>query len=1260
MSGGPPDLAPYLPRLLHAWEGNERARVMEATLVSVDISGFTSLAERLAARGRAGAEELIAVISGCFEGLIGIAERYGGDVLKFRGDALLLLHTSEGHERRAALAAADMQWFIGQAGSRMSSVGPVELSMATGVYSGDCHLFLVESSHRELMVTGPAATATVRLEDLASAGEVLVSPRTAEALEPTWLVGERDGARLLDVASLAGAQQTAAPAPVSPAGDLESFIPVPLRDRLAVSGGEAEHRRATVAFVKFSGVDELLSTSVPGDLLGRLDSLGRAVGEAGGRYGITWLESDVDIDGGKLYLTAGAPSSAGDDDEGMLRALRDVVGGEHGLPLRAGVSRGHVFAGDVGATTRRTYAVMGDTVNLAARLVGRAEPGQIVATADVLEQARTRYDTGRQPLLVKGKERAVTAYTVGEPLAGEQVERAAPLPLVGREHELAVLRSAVDAARLHSAQLVEIVGEPGIGKSRLVEELRTLTVGFAQLRSSAEQYTRSLPFFAFRGILRQLAGITAEESRDEAGARLAPWVATVMPDLAPWLPLLAIPFDADVPPTPEVNGLEPSRRHDRLHQVLEQFLQRVLMMPTLLEFEDVHWLDDASRYLLLYLTGRPAARPTLVVATRRPEGESLVAEDGQGTVLRLEPLPADQSAQLALVAAGGEALPESTVDALTERAGGNPFFVRELVAATQVGGDLQTLPESVETLLTSRIDGLDPPDRMLLRYASVLGRTFELDLLEEILRDELDGVRDPEVWRRVGHLVERGEHDTLRFRHELVRATAYEGLSYRRRRQIHGRVAATIERQAGADVAEVAGLLSHHFLEAGEHERAWHYSVLAGDAAQERLANVVASELYERALRAADQLEELSSAERARVCEALGDVCERFARYDRAAEAYAEARSLLADDAAAQARLQRKDGVLGERSGQYDRALESFEAGLAVAERDGDVLLGERAELEVGIAGVHYRRSAYDQCIRWAESAVEHAQAADAQRSLAHAYFLLDAAHTDLGSRKGIRYCELALPIYRELGDYRGEGIVLNNLGVHAYYEGRWDEALDCYRRSREARQRGGDVAGAAVQSNNEAEILSDQGHLAEAQELLEEALRSSRAAGYLFGVAVMTSNLGRLAARAGRFEDAHELLDDAQAQFETLGSERFRVETTARRAECLVLEGRHAEALELATGVLGDAERSPVGGLEALLERLVGLALYQGRRFDEANPHFEASLARARELGAEYEVALTLRALAETGQVEAHAAESRAILDRLGVVALPHVPLPR
>ena len=153
----PATLEPYLPRLTATWareRPDERYRALDATLVSVDLSGFTALSERLAAKGRAGTEELILVISGVFEGLIGIAQRHGGDVLKFRGDALLMLFEGDQHEARACDATSEMQWFIETAGSTMSSVGPVDLRMAAGVYSGPCQFFLVQGSHRELISRG--------------------------------------------------------------------------------------------------------------------------------------------------------------------------------------------------------------------------------------------------------------------------------------------------------------------------------------------------------------------------------------------------------------------------------------------------------------------------------------------------------------------------------------------------------------------------------------------------------------------------------------------------------------------------------------------------------------------------------------------------------------------------------------------------------------------------------------------------------------------------------------------------------------------------------------------------------------------------------------------------------------------------------------------------------------------------------------------------------------------------------------------------
>src|SRR5918999_4165880 len=619
------ELAAYLPRLVRGWSadsGAPRARVVDGSLVSVDISGFTALSERMAAKGHEGAEELVRTISAIFAALIAVAERHGGDVLKFRGDALLLLFVGESHAARACGAASDMQWTIERVGAASSTTSDVELRMSAGVHSGPVHVFLTERPHRELLVAGPAATRVFELEDLANAAEIVVSAETAAAVDPAWLADERAGARLLRRLD-PGASDVLPPPDI--AGDrLDEYVPTSLRDHLAVASGEAEHRHVAVAFLKLADSDALLEELGPEGFLARLDEVAAAVARACETYGVTWLESDIDVGAVKLYLTAGAPSSTGDDAEGMLRALRDVIDACPGLPLRAGVHRGHVFTGDIGSESRRTYAVMGDPVNLAARLTSRAGDRDILATPDVLDAARTLYATEGEPLLVKGKERAVMAHHVGRPAGWREVATGDEMPLVGREREVAALGEALDAARLRQFALLEIVGEPGMGKSRLVAVARTHAVGFAQVDLAGEQYARTVPYGAWRNALRQLVGITPDRSREEAGLQLAPFVIATMPDLAPWLPLLAVPFDAEVTPTPEVEALDAEQSQERLQASVTTFLERMLMMPTLIVVEDAHWLDDASRFLLRHVAASPVPRPWLVLVTSRPSADPIV------------------------------------------------------------------------------------------------------------------------------------------------------------------------------------------------------------------------------------------------------------------------------------------------------------------------------------------------------------------------------------------------------------------------------------------------------------------------------------------------------------------------------------------------------------------------------------------------------------------------------------------------------------
>jgi tetratricopeptide (TPR) repeat protein len=318
-----------------------------------------------------------------------------------------------------------------------------------------------------------------------------------------------------------------------------------------------------------------------------------------------------------------------------------------------------------------------------------------------------------------------------------------------------------------------------------------------------------------------------------------------------------------------------------------------------------------------------------------------------------------------------------------------------------------------------------------------------------------------------------------------------------------------------------------------------------------------------------------------------------------------------------------------------------------------------RLELMLANAGVKLRQGEFRACNEWCMHVVDEADVERDTAALAHAYYLLHLSHTSLRSPEREAFRGLALPIYEEVGDLLGQANVLNNLGIDAYYEGRWQEALDLYERSKAVRERIGDVVGAAQITNNIGEVKSDQGYLTTAAELFEEARAVFDASGHRMLASLATSNLGRTASRAGELEDARTTLSRALEDFHEIRAGSYVLETKARLAELAVLERRPDEAVALADEVLTTTEESESGAtLRALLHRVRAYALaQQGDALCMAEA-LRWSLDVAREAEETYEVALTLEAMARLQGDEDAAAESRGLLARLGVVSTPEVPV--
>jgi class 3 adenylate cyclase/tetratricopeptide (TPR) repeat protein len=1267
-TAAPDRLRPYVPRLLKQWviDAPETTwRSVDATLVFVDISGFTRLSERLARQGRIGAEELTDAIGTCFAGLLGVAYTAGGTLLKFGGDALLLLFAGDGHALRGCRAAVGMRRELQQVGRIDSSAGRIRLGMSIGVHTGCVDLFLVGGSHRELVIAGPAATETVTMEAAAEAGEIVVSPATAAAL-PANVVGEAKGPGWLLRSAPRGDDAPVEPGTTAADAEVLDCIPTALREHVLAGEQEPEHRLVTIAFLKFGGLEDLLRRDGAAAAADSLDRLVRTVQDAADHNGVTFLGTDIDAGGGKIILTTGAPASGGNDEERMLLALRDIASSDLPLPLKIGVNVGHVFAGDIGPDYRRAYTVMGDAVNLAARVMGRADPGDVLATDEVLAASATLFETtALEPFMVKGKSAPISASVVGPVRGTRKAGAQAELPFVGRGGELAAFDAALEATRAGRGGVVEIVGEVGIGKSRLLAAFRDRAAGLAVHELTCELHRASTPYGAARRLFRGLLGISNEASVDEAGQALLAVLRVELPDLVEWAPLLAIAFGAELPPTPTTANLDQQYLRPRLHDTVVGLLRWRWPGPTLLTVEDVQWVDEASLDLLRSLAAQADRQPWLVCTTHRDEPDrASLAEDT--TTLRLTPLDTDATARLATAATHTAPLPNHEMALLVERSGGNPLFLQELVTAAIDAGGVAELPDSVESLVTARIDRLPPSERLVLRFVSVLGQRFPLDLAAAVLPEE--AAIDREVWDRLADFLER-DGDAVRFRHALIRDVAYGGLRYGLRRELHAKAGDVIAAATRGRPEQQAGLLAVHFFHAQRYEDAWRYALVAADRARAVYANAEAATFLKRAIDAAKKLDDLSPGAVAEVHERLGDVRDHMSMYREAADSYRTARRLLPEDPVAEARLILKQAREHGWLSRYSQALRWIRRGLKLLEDlDPEQVGGQRAQLIAWYAWFCEEEGRHQLAIRWCERAIAEAEPIDELEALAHAHRILGRAHGGLGHLEdATAHMRRALELYEHLGELTGQGHMYNNLAVLAYWQGRWDAARASYEQSLEIGKRIGDEDGVAAATYNLGHLLCDQGRYDEADELLTAALRISQAAGHRAAVAIAQRDLARAASRSGRHRTAMELLEVAHQAFRDVGARGDDIDTLAVLAECHLLQGDPVQALAIVSDAL-DANDA-LGGVSAsapLLHRIQGYALLRAGDVASARRAFDASLAAGRAREMDYEVGLTLYGLAEVASTDGGAegldevrleAEGGRLLQRLGVVRRPTVP---
>ncbi|HVR77550.1 MAG TPA: adenylate/guanylate cyclase domain-containing protein [Acidimicrobiia bacterium] len=1204
------DLAAYVPATASLVDhlsvpGHQR---VTGTVLFVDVTGFTALSERLARRGKVGAEEITEIISNLFDRLLIRAFEQGGDLLKFGGDALLLLFTGDFHRQRGIQASDHMQEDLAA-----QRVGGIRMRMSGGLASGPVDLFLVGDPSRELILSGATVDRALALEKESEPGETRTDSYDGNGSDTQ--LGPGSGL------------------------DPGRYIPPQLRPLLGA--GQAEHRAATIGFGK---INVASLSERPSQLAAGLHAVVSTLEELAEAHGVCLLGTDVSIGGVKLLVTSGAPVAHGDNEERMLRLARAITELDLPLPVQFGVATGRVFAGEIGTGSRRVYTVMGDTVNLAARLVEVAAPGEILATERVLERSRAEFEVEQRPSVTpKGKQKAVTPLAIR---SMRQATGGSELPLIGRDDELALLLQAAQEAYSGQGNVAEVVAPAGVGKSRLVAELARRAENLTALTVACEEYGRADAFGTARRLMCHMLGADPTDSTSAARI-LSNRLSETAPELVPWIPLLGPVLGVEIEHTPETSAIAPQFRADRRGSVAADVLAKLIHQPTLLWIEDSHWMDAASVEVLIHLMKLVPERPWLMLLTRRPAEQGLwIGENEPGRRIELEPLDSEASRRLLVEAAADNPMLPDIAEEMLERAEGNPFF---LLGLSQRRGD--DLPETVEAMVAASIDQLEPSARHALRSLSVLGQSFSEDMAAAMGDDQIDPV---EVARqRLSDYVDVTDGG-FHFRHALLQETAYEGLPYRVRRRLHARAADALE--ASDDVEQRRGLLSVHCERAGRWDAAWKHSVLAGGEAKRLHAIREAIDQHRRALRVSRHARSIEASEVAEIAEALGDLCDLAGRQEEATSAYQRARPRT-QTGADQARLMMKLGMLEERTGQYPLALRWLtRARKELEDTDHPVAL----ELDIAYAGIRFRQDRYREALDWCDEAIRRAKAANLKAELAHAYYLRGHANSFLDRNASTDDHLEALAIYEEVDDILGQANVYNNLGLEAYYRGDWPSAVDHHQSSEERRRRGGDTRGAAVSGFNRALVLFDQGRLAEAKAVLEEVRRVGKATGSPLLEGAATCYLAAIAAREGDIEFAMRAFEDALEKLETTGADFFINDVFLRRAEAAMIAGDFASAQAQAERGVGATEDRE--GMEASLagfHRVLGAVFLERGMVAEAENELRRVIEIAQEANLPYEQGLAADGLAAVARARgedpsSHERARDEIFDRLDVVEPP------
>jgi len=1098
-----------------------------------DITGFTAMSDRLSFSGRLGAEELATIINGVFDPLLDIVFSYGGDVIKFGGDAFLVLFRGKDHTRKAAACGRALLAETARYRKVSTSLGEFPIAIHIGISRGTALSAIIgkRGARYDHLFCGPDVSLAYAAADAAEPGELYVTESCLPYLSNCSLLKKGRYFKVNKAGKSTPARGTRKnPTSEKPAAGIKGCLIRGLWEKLAeTSRGrvDGEHRPITTMFIGVDGWFKNLSLADTGKsadfrkINDHIVGLNLLVEKYGGNV----ARLDVSEGGEKALVLFGAPLLREDAPEDALRAalelrkMTEELSESLSIPirLRIGINSGTSYAGDVGGSYRREYTAMGKEVNMAARLMSNADWGEIIVGPATLDAVGNNFRTSEKGTYkLKGLDEPIALRTVVDIIERPGSGRKAT-NLIGREKELKILESFVVKTMAGEGSIIQIFGEAGSGKSVLMEKACNdlLSKDGILLRSACFEHTSNTPLYPLGDILRAALGIYEKDDRNTRKQKLLNVLGKI--GISEWEGLVCRPVGYTVRTTPEINNLSENAKRDKTSQLINSIIIDYFAGRNgCIIIDDLHWADATTiEFLNSSLAKLTGKQISLLLVSRISE---TVPRYESGVTIDLGLLDAESSARLFKSKIGGKA-PESFVDEIVKASGGNPFYLEEMAKAVLDMGieswsKARGIPDSVERVIMARIDRLEEMVKTTIRTASVIGRVFGVEELTGIfpvpgkrskIRSYLEksAALDITPIEKTEPVIEYG------FKHILTREVAYSGFSFKTRRKLHGALAEYYRKIRLIRGIE-SGLIGYQYENSETPRLAVPYYMRAGHAAGKVFSNSEAIHYFSKVIELLESHKGCNMAHRAHL--GLGRVYRLIGEYEKSELQF---RKIIE---AYPGRKPWKAATLRELSELY-RIRSEFEKATAI--------LTELWVIEKDNPDV---------------AAVYHNGLGDIARRTGELDIALRHFSEGLRFEKGIN------------SGLRAQ--ILNNMGISLWQSGRLDEAISKYRRANEIYKENRDLQGIAKITNNTGIIFEQKGRLRQAAEYYKESsdvfekIGDRRSQGYCYG------NLATNFIIRGLPYEARFYIDRAAELFESIGDREACARTAGNLADWYDLAG--------------------------------------------------------------------------------------------------------